>query len=248
MEIRGRDLINGLPKTVKITSEEIRDALLRAGRRHRRSGQSGARKDAAGTGRRHHRPRHDPHRRRRAAARARQALVRGDGRPSHRSRRSALVRSGRHGHAHPRIARDREYRHGGGRPLGTHRGRRRGWLPTSSSAAVRSSFRTIRATASAAIRIISEAVDRIYHAKGRPDQRPLTLQVASPAEFLEYARENALAILAAKRLLPGPITLVVRRPGFLSDEAAVRVSRPSGSAFPTRRWRARSWIAAARWP
>ncbi|MGR4065058.1 MAG: rod shape-determining protein [Vulcanimicrobiaceae bacterium] len=27
MEIRGRDLINGLPKTVKITSEEIRDAL-----------------------------------------------------------------------------------------------------------------------------------------------------------------------------------------------------------------------------
>jgi len=27
MEIRGRDLINGLPKTVKITSEEVRDAL-----------------------------------------------------------------------------------------------------------------------------------------------------------------------------------------------------------------------------
>jgi rod shape-determining protein MreB len=27
MEIRGRDLINGLPKTVKITSEEIREAL-----------------------------------------------------------------------------------------------------------------------------------------------------------------------------------------------------------------------------
>jgi rod shape-determining protein MreB len=27
MEIRGRDLINGLPKTVKITSEEVREAL-----------------------------------------------------------------------------------------------------------------------------------------------------------------------------------------------------------------------------
>ena len=27
MEIRGRDLINGLPKTVKVTSEEIREAL-----------------------------------------------------------------------------------------------------------------------------------------------------------------------------------------------------------------------------
>jgi rod shape-determining protein MreB len=27
MEIRGRDLINGLPKTVKVTSEEVREAL-----------------------------------------------------------------------------------------------------------------------------------------------------------------------------------------------------------------------------
>ena len=69
-----------------------------------------------------------------------------------------------------------------------------------------------------------DAVDRVYHAKGRPDQRPLTLQVASPAEFLEYARENALAILAAKRLLPGPITLVVRRPGFLSGELSAGLS------------------------
>jgi len=50
------------------------------------------------------------------------------------------------------------------------------------------------------------------------------LQVASPAEFLEYARENALAILAAKRLLPGPITLVVRRPGFLSGELSAGLS------------------------
>jgi rod shape-determining protein MreB len=27
MEIRGRDLVNGLPKTVKITAEEVQDAL-----------------------------------------------------------------------------------------------------------------------------------------------------------------------------------------------------------------------------
>ena len=33
MEIRGRDLINGLPKTVKITSEEIREALSEPVRR-----------------------------------------------------------------------------------------------------------------------------------------------------------------------------------------------------------------------
>lgn len=64
----------------------------------------------------------------------------------------------------------------------------------------------------------SEAIDRIYGAKGRPDHKPLTLHVASAAEFLEYARENPLAILAAKRLLPGPVTLIVKKPSFISDE------------------------------
>ena len=34
--------------------------------------------------------------------------------------------------------------------------------------------------------------------------------IASPAEFLEYAPGNPLAILASKRLLPGPVTLLVR--------------------------------------
>jgi len=34
--------------------------------------------------------------------------------------------------------------------------------------------------------------------------------VATPAEFLEYAPGNPLAILASKRLLPGPVTLLVR--------------------------------------
>ncbi|MDP9025878.1 MAG: L-threonylcarbamoyladenylate synthase [Candidatus Eremiobacteraeota bacterium] len=64
----------------------------------------------------------------------------------------------------------------------------------------------------------SEAIDRIYHAKGHPDHKPLTLYVATPAEFLEYARGNSIAPLAAKRLLPGPVTLVVRKPGFISEE------------------------------
>lgn len=64
----------------------------------------------------------------------------------------------------------------------------------------------------------SDAIDRIYRAKGHPDHKPLTLYVATPAEFLEFARGNALAPLAAKRLLPGPVTLVVRKPGFISEE------------------------------
>lgn len=63
-----------------------------------------------------------------------------------------------------------------------------------------------------------DAIDRIYGAKGRPDNKPLTLQLATPAEFLEFTRDNPLATLAAKRLLPGPVTLVVRKPAFISDE------------------------------
>jgi L-threonylcarbamoyladenylate synthase len=47
--------------------------------------------------------------------------------------------------------------------------------------------------------------------------KPLELFVASPAEFLEYTRGNALAVLASKRLLPGPVTLLVRRPPYVSD-------------------------------
>lgn len=67
----------------------------------------------------------------------------------------------------------------------------------------------------------SEAVDRIYAAKGRPDNRPMTLHVASAQEFLEYAGDNPLAVLAAKRrLLPGPVIFLVRKPAFISDELA----------------------------
>ena len=66
----------------------------------------------------------------------------------------------------------------------------------------------------------SEAIDRIYAAKGRPDNRPLTLYVASPQEFLEYAGDNPLAVLAAKRLLPGPVILLISKPRFISDELA----------------------------
>jgi L-threonylcarbamoyladenylate synthase len=66
----------------------------------------------------------------------------------------------------------------------------------------------------------SEAIDRIYAAKGRPDNRPLTMHVATAQEFLEYAGDNALAVLAAKRLLPGPVILLVAKPRFISDELA----------------------------
>jgi L-threonylcarbamoyladenylate synthase len=66
----------------------------------------------------------------------------------------------------------------------------------------------------------SAAIDRIYAGRGRADEKPLTLLVASPAEFLEYNGDNPLAILAAKRLLPAPVILVCRKPPFISDELA----------------------------
>ncbi len=66
----------------------------------------------------------------------------------------------------------------------------------------------------------SEAIDGVYAAMGRPDNRPLTMHVATAQEFLEYAPDNPLAIHAAKRLLPAPVIVLVRKPAFISDELA----------------------------
>ena len=63
-----------------------------------------------------------------------------------------------------------------------------------------------------------DAVDRIYLQKRRPDHKPLTLHVAGVAELLEYAPGNVVAAAVAKRLLPGPVTLLVARPSFISEE------------------------------
>ncbi len=65
-----------------------------------------------------------------------------------------------------------------------------------------------------------EAIDRVYAAMGRPDNRPLTMHVATAQEFLEYAADNPLAIMAAKRLLPAPVIVLIRKPAFVSDELA----------------------------
>jgi len=64
------------------------------------------------------------------------------------------------------------------------------------------------------------AIDRVYASMGRPDNRPLTMHVATAQEFLEYAADNPLAVHAAKRLLPAPVILLIRKPGFISDELA----------------------------
>lgn len=66
----------------------------------------------------------------------------------------------------------------------------------------------------------SQAIDRVYAAMGRPDNRPLTMHVATAQEFVEYAVDNPLAAQAAKRLLAAPVIVLIRKPAFVSDELA----------------------------
>ena len=61
-ELRGRDLISGLPKTIVMRPAEIRKAMEESAQRHRRRGQVHSRPLPAGSGGRHHRSRHRHHR------------------------------------------------------------------------------------------------------------------------------------------------------------------------------------------
>ena len=72
-EVRGRDMVSGLPRTVDVSSTEIRHAMDEPVQRDRRRRPRHPRPDPARAGRRHHGPRHRAHRRRCAAARARRA-------------------------------------------------------------------------------------------------------------------------------------------------------------------------------
>lgn len=63
----------------------------------------------------------------------------------------------------------------------------------------------------------ADAVARLYATADGAAQPPVVLCLASPAEFLEYAQDNPLALLAAKRLLPAPLVMIVRRPAFFDD-------------------------------
>ncbi|MBV8245288.1 MAG: threonylcarbamoyl-AMP synthase, partial [Candidatus Eremiobacteraeota bacterium] len=65
-----------------------------------------------------------------------------------------------------------------------------------------------------------DAVDRIYRAKHRPDHKPLSLHLATVAEFLEYVDGETMPTLAARRLMPCKVTIVIRRPAFISEEVS----------------------------
>lgn len=61
------------------------------------------------------------------------------------------------------------------------------------------------------------AVDRIFRLKGRPRSKPLSLHLAGAEALLEFAPENEAAIVAAGRFLPGPLTIIVRRPSWVHE-------------------------------
>ena len=75
MEIKGRHLIEGVPKTITITRRGDPRGAHRDRQRHRRCRARGARADAAGTVGRHRRSRHRAHRRRLDAEESRQAAA-----------------------------------------------------------------------------------------------------------------------------------------------------------------------------
>ena len=67
MEIKGRDLMNGVPKELVISERQIAESLAEPVSADRRGGQGRARAHGAGTRRRHRRQGHRADRRRRAA-------------------------------------------------------------------------------------------------------------------------------------------------------------------------------------
>ena len=78
VELKGRDLATGLPKSVEVSSVEMRDALVRVRQRNHRLGPSDHRDHASGAGGRHYEHRHHPRRRRRAPPRPRPPALAGD--------------------------------------------------------------------------------------------------------------------------------------------------------------------------
>jgi L-threonylcarbamoyladenylate synthase len=62
------------------------------------------------------------------------------------------------------------------------------------------------------------AIARIYGAKERPANKPLTLHLASVSEFVEYAREHRDALAAGRRLMPGPVTIIIPKPAFIEQD------------------------------
>ncbi len=64
----------------------------------------------------------------------------------------------------------------------------------------------------------SQAVERIFEAKGRPQDNPLILHVAGPAWLARYCVDvPPLAYVLARRFWPGPLTMILKRRDIVPD-------------------------------
>ena len=64
----------------------------------------------------------------------------------------------------------------------------------------------------------SEAVSRIYSVKGRPNDHPIIVHIASMERMGDWAREvPEYAIALAQSFWPGPMTLILKRSGLAGD-------------------------------
>lgn len=66
-----------------------------------------------------------------------------------------------------------------------------------------------------------DACKKIYAAKGRPDNKPLTLHVASVAQIYELAEISSAAEKLIAEFLPGPLTLILPKK-FSSKSVGIR--------------------------
>lgn len=62
------------------------------------------------------------------------------------------------------------------------------------------------------------AIARIYGAKQRPPNKPLTLHLATLNEYLEYSHDSRDAMAAGRRLFPGPVTIIIPKPAFIDQD------------------------------
>ncbi len=70
----------------------------------------------------------------------------------------------------------------------------------------------------AAEAVNSEAVRKIFAAKGRPQDNPLIVHIAETAQFEEYARNIPdIAYKLAEKFCPGPLTMVLPKKDIIPD-------------------------------
>ena len=76
-----------------------------------------------------------------------------------------------------------------------------------------------------------EACRKIYIAKGRPQNKPLTLHVADFTQIAELAEISSMAEKLIKRFCPGPLTLILPKKDIVPDFVTCG-SKGVGIRFP----------------